>query len=107
MEIRPYGDRALLVEFEQIIHPEINDQVLQLDQSLLDQSIEGVEYTIPAYCSLVVSFDPSVTSFHDLSLVIRNSGSTSAKPSPKKNRNLYIPVCLSYGLRTRHRTAGP
>lgn len=100
MEIKPYGDDALLVNFDQTIDPEVNRSVLQLDRLMHSQSTQKVRYTIPAYCSLVVVFDPRHTSFRDLRNLIRNQASLSANTPEVAHRRLLIPVCYhpDYGL---------
>ena len=100
MEIKPYGDFALLVNFQQAIDPEINQQVLALDDFLQNANDGSIQSTIPAYCSLVVVFDPKRTSYHDLRLLIQTFGQSKPEKPLKKGRRMLIPVCYhkDFGL---------
>lgn len=70
--ILPYGDQAILIEFENKIDPKINGYVYQLN-ALIAQKIErGITYTIPSYCSLVVGYDVQIFTLTELQKNIRN-----------------------------------
>jgi len=57
--IKPAGDSALLVQLGNEISPELNAKVRALNLALQDSHvIEGIIETVPAYCSLLVCFDP-------------------------------------------------
>jgi len=56
--IKPAGDSALLVQLGNKISPELNAKVRALNVALQHNPIEGVIETVPAYCSLLVCFDP-------------------------------------------------
>ena len=67
ISVIPYGDTALLVNFEQRIDRRTHQQVLALHDSLGGTS--GIRYMIPAYCSLTVVYDQQITSaaaLHDI-----------------------------------------
>jgi KipI family sensor histidine kinase inhibitor len=57
----PCGDAALTVEFGQRIDPALNARVLALDP--LAAGLPGVTEVVPTYRSLLVHYDPGVTSF--------------------------------------------
>lgn len=59
----PYGDRALLIQWEQSIDPFINAEVVQLSELITNARVNGIEYCTPAYCSLTVGFRPEQISF--------------------------------------------
>ena len=63
--VRPYGDAALLVEFEARIDPTINERVHQLAGLVADERRRGSSWAapIPAYASLLVPYDPLRMSF--------------------------------------------
>ena len=89
MTILPYGDQALLINFEQCIDPEVNSQVVALSEAL--QNTRGITFQIPAYCSLTVGFDPELTS---VDLITRQIGQWTPKASPDvQQRILSIPIC--------------
>ncbi len=62
----PCGDAALLVEFADEISPAANGRVRGLDAALSAAQISGIIETVPAYCSLLVEYDPLVLSDGDL-----------------------------------------
>ena len=60
------GDSSVLVEFGKEISPEINRKIAATVQLMREQHIEGVVDMIPAFCSLLVNYDPRVISYDDL-----------------------------------------
>ena len=58
--IRPSGDRAVLIEFENRIDPEINRQVRSLAQTIEEEKAAGIEEVLPAYRTLMLTYDPLV-----------------------------------------------
>ena len=60
------GDSSVLVEFGKEINPEINRKITATVQLMREQHIEGVVDVIPAFCSLLINYDPRVISFDDL-----------------------------------------
>ncbi|MBI3770888.1 MAG: 5-oxoprolinase subunit PxpB [Deltaproteobacteria bacterium] len=56
--IRPAGDSALVVEFEERIDPALSARVLALEAALTADPPPGVRETLPTYRSLLVRFDP-------------------------------------------------
>jgi len=63
-QIINYGHQALLLEWQQQIDPLINDSVHAYAQMCL--IVAGVKEAVPAYCSLLVYFDPAVTDAYHL-----------------------------------------
>ena len=104
--ILPYGDQALLINFEQKIDPAINATVIDLQQWIEAAKIEGIQFMIPAYCSLTIGFDQKVIDQKVLITVIRQlafeavNTNKTVESSKKSNRLLRIPVCYEteYGL---------
>ena len=60
------GDSSVLVEFGKEISPEINRKITATVQLMKEQHIEGVVDMIPAFCTLLVNYDPRVISYDDL-----------------------------------------
>src|SRR2546423_12201811 len=56
MSVRPYGDRAFLIELEQRIDPAIVDLARVVAEAWEER---GLGEAIPAYASIVVEFDPA------------------------------------------------
>ncbi len=94
MTIQPYGDSAVLINFEQKIAEEINAEVIALHQALRDASLPEITFYIPAFCSLTVGFNADRTTYDELhQKIIRITGNSSADTAQKKSRILNIPVC--------------
>src|SRR6201993_1831180 len=56
------GDRALVVEFGDRVDRDLSNEVLRLDTSLRSSALPGVVETVPTFRSLMVHYDPLVTS---------------------------------------------
>ena len=56
------GDRGLLVEFGDTIDPEINKKIREISIALEKMPIEGVVETVPTYRSILIFYDPAITS---------------------------------------------
>ena len=52
------GDSALLIEFGKEINLETNRKITALVQLMREQHIEGIVDVIPAFCSLLINYDP-------------------------------------------------
>jgi KipI family sensor histidine kinase inhibitor len=76
MTVRPFGDRAFLIELEQRIDPSIVDAARAIAD---DWERRGLGEAIPAYASVVVTFDPARTSWHDAAAAAK---ALSAAPPP-------------------------
>lgn len=59
----PCGDSALSVEFGDEIDDAVNARVLALDRKINGQTIDGIIETVPTYRSLLVHYDPLVTTY--------------------------------------------
>jgi inhibitor of KinA len=68
----PFGDTALLVEFGDVISPEINRRVLALNAAVSRAGFSGVEELVPTYRSLLVRYDPLRTSYEQLVFRVRD-----------------------------------
>jgi inhibitor of KinA len=59
--VRPAGDTMLLVEWEQVVDPVVNQRAIALAARLQARIGHLVRDIVPGYCSLGVHFDPLVT----------------------------------------------
>jgi KipI family sensor histidine kinase inhibitor len=57
-KIKPSGDSAVLVEFENRIDPEVNRAVRALALTIESDRLPGVWEVLPAYRTLMVTYDP-------------------------------------------------
>jgi KipI family sensor histidine kinase inhibitor len=90
------GDTAFTVEFGNEISPEINGQVMALHTAIGSANaagkLPGVVETVPTMRSLMVSYDPTVTSRAELQPRI-NDLVAGGLSSSLKSRNVTIPCC--------------
>jgi KipI family sensor histidine kinase inhibitor len=93
------GDSSLLVEFGKEISPEINQKITAAVQLLKEQHIEGVVDLIPAFCSLLINYDPRVISFEEISKRVQQIIKLDARAGQQRKRVFEIPVCYggAYG----------
>jgi KipI family sensor histidine kinase inhibitor len=66
MRIRPAGDRAVLVTLGTSMEPGTLARVIALDRALQSNRPAGLLATVPAYASLLCTFDPDVTTSKQL-----------------------------------------
>lgn len=101
----PSGDRAVTVVFGESIEEGTNGRVHAMARSLREAPIPGVSEWIPAYCSLLVLYDPAVAGFTGLvEELSRREGQGTGKGAGEggsgrgQRRCIWqIPVC--YGAR--------
>lgn len=93
--IHPFGDRALLLQWEQRIDPGINTAVVQLSEAIQRLDWPGVAYCQPAYCSLTIGFQPERISYQALTEAIRNlvTGLEQGTTADVAARQVVVPVC--------------
>ncbi len=64
--IRPSGDRAILIEFENRIDPQVNRQVRSLAVTIEGEKMPGIEEVLPASRTLMLVYDPLVIEYRIL-----------------------------------------
>ena len=69
---RPVADQALLVEFGLEIDDDAYAQVLSLDAKLAECPCAGLREAVPAYVSLLVTFDALITDHGAVELALRD-----------------------------------
>lgn len=92
MEIKAFGDHALLINLEQSMEPGINQQILELDKAIHNKNIAGLLYTIPAYSSLTVAFDPGEIEIEEMKKAIAGIVPSERK-SEHTTQSWKLPVC--------------
>jgi inhibitor of KinA len=86
------GDRALVVEFGDRIDRALSAEVLRLHASLRSSGLAGVVETVPSFRSLMVHYDPLVTTGtaleHAISILL------DREPGSRSTGTLWrVPVC--------------
>ena len=96
----PYGESALLINFEQKIEEAIHTQVIELKAAIETAQLPGVSFLIPAYCSLTVGYNPEELDYDTLCVLIKNLETNGTPIRKNLTRKLSIPVCydLEFGL---------
>lgn len=87
------GDSALLIEFGKEINPETNRKITALVQLMREQYIEGIVDVIPAFCSLLINYDPRVLSYEELKERMEHLLKMETKTEATRKRIFEIPVC--------------
>jgi len=93
MTFFPFGDSALLINFEQKISADINAEVTALAAAIKSARFPETTFITPAYCSLTVGFNPFKTSFDIFCEKIKTLHKSLSGHFPEgENRHLEIPV---------------
>lgn len=94
MRILPYGEKAILITFEQHISLAINQQVQAWEQVLTTAGLPHLSHTIPAYASLVLVFDRPIKEVQMLIDQIQTlEANIKQQNTSQAKRRLKIPVC--------------
>jgi KipI family sensor histidine kinase inhibitor len=89
----PFGDSALIIEFNDAISPEANQKVLALNQALSKANIAGVEETVPTYRSLLIRYNPLKTTYEQLVFQIKDIEKNLNKLAVEtEGRRIVVPV---------------
>jgi KipI family sensor histidine kinase inhibitor len=78
MTVRPFGDRAFLIELEQRIDPSIIDRARAIADAW---ERRGLGEAIPAYASVVLAFDPARASWKDAAAAARTLADAPPPPA--------------------------
>ena len=93
VRIVPVGDQAVTVEFAGEISPETNGLVRGLEAFLTETPLSGVLETIPAYRSLLVTYDPLRVTYEPLAEALKELVGRVRPDHLPPSRLVTIPVC--------------
>jgi inhibitor of KinA len=94
IDFKPYGDSAILINFEQVIDKTINDKVVFISKNIENTGIPGLLYCFPAYCSITIGYNPSQIKYVLLIDLIKRIIEQKQEEKIEINaRNFLIPVC--------------
>jgi len=89
----PFGDSALIVEFGNVISPEVNRRVQALHYAVSNIKLPGVGECVPTYRSLLITYDQIKLGYEKLVSVIKDLEKTLETYPPKsRGRKAVIPV---------------
>jgi inhibitor of KinA len=90
--IKPLGDSALLVQLGDKIDITINQRVHALNAFLRASSLHGILETVPAYCTLLVHYDPLILTFDEAARWVRGQMERADDSTHWASRKLEVPV---------------
>jgi KipI family sensor histidine kinase inhibitor len=93
VKILTAGDSSILIQFGNSIDPEINGKIAATVQLMREQHIEGVVDIIPAFCSLLINYDPRVISYDRMKTRMEQILSMEIAAGTRKKKVYQIPVC--------------
>jgi inhibitor of KinA len=91
MKFEVYGDKAILITFSEGISEEANNEIIIFIEVLKNENIGGVENWIPAYNTLVLTYNPLIVSYVDLVTCLKNMNIRIEEKF--KGKLIRIPVC--------------
>src|SRR5262245_5895183 len=102
--IRPAGDSALVVEFEERIDPAVSARVLALDAALAADPPASLRETLPTYRSLLVRFDPLDPGADALEAELARRAASSRGAGATTGRTWRVPVAYggAHGIDLEH-----
>ena len=68
--ISPVGDRAISIDFGQVIDPKINRHIRQTIERIKELQLEGIIELVPTYCALLVEYDAMLYSYSEICNII-------------------------------------
>ena len=96
MKVRLAGDAMVIVEFDQVIDPVVNQRAIDLSSRLRARALPGVRDVVPGYCSVGVHFDPLRTDLPKLEAAIEDDARVAEAVTETALTHVHeIPV--SYG----------
>ena len=90
--IKPLGDSALLVELGNEISPVINQRVHALNALLQGNIIQGIVETVPAYCTLLIHYEPEILTFAQVKFWAESQLTRLGDSFERKTRRVEVPV---------------
>mgnify|MGYP003408542702 CR=1 FL=1 len=90
--LKPLGDSALLVELGEKIDSAVNQRVHVLNALLQTKNIAGIVETVPAYCTLLIHYDPLILTFDQVAHWVRDKLTQVDDSLNRKPRQLEVPT---------------
>lgn len=87
------GDSSILLQFGNTIDPAINRKIAATVQLMREQHINGVTDVIPAFCSLLINYDPRVISYEQIKCRMEALVKIDVTAGDTRKRVFEIPVC--------------
>jgi len=91
--MKPVGDRAVLVGFGDSISESVNQMVLNLYRKIKESHREGMLEAVPAFCSVLVYYDPLKTDYDAVSIALSKLLAAIKEDLESGGKVVEIPVC--------------
>jgi inhibitor of KinA len=96
VNIRWSGDTMLLVEWEQVVDPEVNERAIRVASRLQARLGHVVRDIVPSYCSVGIHFDPLLTDLSALERVVHEEAMRAATADAADERGP-LEIRVRYG----------
>jgi inhibitor of KinA len=93
VQFKPASDQSLLVYLGREITLQAHERVRRLLRLLETEPVAGIRNLHPAYCSLLLKFDPLKLQHHELEKILRGYLERLQEVSLPEPRTVEIPVC--------------
>ena len=90
---RPFGEKAILIEWPKIIDENTLEDILNFKNSIENENIEVIVDIINTYNSLCVIYDIDIENINDAILELKSIYLTSNNSNLARKRLWHIPVC--------------
>ncbi|MBC7884129.1 MAG: 5-oxoprolinase subunit PxpB [Saprospiraceae bacterium] len=98
VDIKPFGEAALLIEWPQVIDKSIFSEISTLCSTIGSQKIRGVVDIVPAYASLTIFFAPELITYDKLVQIINFSTIESENTFTESGQVWEIPVSYCHEI---------
>lgn len=88
----PMGDKAIVIQFENVISPETNKRVQTAAYLIRTNQIKGVTQLIPAFNNLTVCYDPVLIEYEDLVKELKQFEGYDIGEVQIHSKTLHVPV---------------
>ena len=96
-KLLPYGEGAILINFEQRIDPLIHQKIVIALHRIQKEKIPFITSLLPAYCSIVVKFS-NETTFHTVLNQLEKGLQNRSSIEEIQTKTVIIPVCYHPSL---------
>lgn len=93
VQIKAVGDCGVLAELGDSINESVNSKVMELNRKINELSPQGILETVPAFCSVLVFYDPLKTDFDAVSKVLFQLSESLEGKTGTGGKLVEIPVC--------------
>lgn len=93
VQIKAVGDCGVLAKLGDSISETVNSKVMELNRKINELSPKGILETVPAFCSVLVFYDPLKTDFDAVSKLLFQLSEALEGKAGTEGKLVEIPVC--------------